>query len=158
MLAIDPHQPTILYAGRDNKKDFCGNGIGGPCATVYKSDDGGISWREISKGLQLIAGWMGIRSIVIHPLNPQILYVSIWSRGIFRSTDGGSSWEAFQVGLKDLNVFCLAISPTDPSRIYAATTSGVFHITQMDLPIPDGVALEPQGKLATMWAKIKQGR
>jgi photosystem II stability/assembly factor-like uncharacterized protein len=64
--------------------------------------------------------------------------------GVFRSADRGSSWAAWNFGLLDLSVFCMAVSPkfTDDETLFAGTTSGLFRSTnggrawrEVDFPV-----------------------
>jgi photosystem II stability/assembly factor-like uncharacterized protein len=113
-LAINPIMPTTLYAGTS----------GG----VYQSTDSGGSWSAVNTGLSNLS----VSTLAIDPTTPSILYAvadggnyqSIDSGGVYRSTDRGSSWSV--TGLStlaqtDLRVLALAIDPTTPSILYAAT-------------------------------------
>ena len=79
-LAIDPSTPTTLYAGTSG---------GG----VFKSTDGGGSWRAINTGLNTT---FVVSALVIDPATPATLYagtgrglVSGDASGVFKSTNGG---------------------------------------------------------------------
>jgi photosystem II stability/assembly factor-like uncharacterized protein len=96
---------------------FGGNG-------VYRSTDGGATWKN--RGLKQ-SGTIG--RIVVHPTNPDTIYVAAagslfnpgGDRGIYRSTNGGNSW---RLVLAPENGFSggidLAIDPSNPDRIFAA--------------------------------------
>jgi photosystem II stability/assembly factor-like uncharacterized protein len=112
-LAIDPQNPTTIYAGI-----YGGNAVrsGG----VFKTTDGGDSWNAAKSGLP--DG--GVIALAINPQNPGTIYAS--SRGVFKSTDGGASWSAMNSGLEgDIGYLgfpfsALAIDPENPDTIYAA--------------------------------------
>ena len=92
-LALAPSNRDVIYVGTGeanvrNSVSF-GNG-------VYKSTDGGQSWKHMG-----LDDTRHISRIVVHPTNPDIVYVGALGhifgpnedRGVFRSTDGGASWE-----------------------------------------------------------------
>jgi len=108
VLAIDPSNPSTLYAGTE----------GG----VFKSTDGGGSWSAINSGLTNTHVW----ALAIDPTNTSTLYAGTES-GIFKSTDGGGHWSYCSLPYE---VNALAIDPTNPSIVYAVTQSaGVFKST-----------------------------
>src|SRR5438477_10566441 len=74
-LAIDPQTPTTLYAGTS-----------GP--GVFKSTDGGTTWRAVNTGLDPRRCCF---ALAIDPQTPTTLYAST-DGGVFKSTDGGESW------------------------------------------------------------------
>jgi len=124
-LAIDPQRPTTLYAGTD----------GG----VYKSTDGGASWRAINTtGLTNRNVW----ALAIDPQTPTTLYAGTRGGGVYKSTDGGARWQAINTGLTNLEVRALAIDPQTPTTLYAGTGSvvtgsgGVFRLVQAPGPTP----------------------
>jgi hypothetical protein len=84
-IAIDPTNPTTLYAGTHSKG-------------VYKSLDGGASWQSKSKGLRSLLSWdahnLEIRSLAVNPQNPEDLIVGVWGgEGVFETHTGGESWQ-----------------------------------------------------------------
>jgi photosystem II stability/assembly factor-like uncharacterized protein len=115
-LVPDPSHPATVYAG---------TAVG-----VFKSDDGGASWREASSGLPSFR----VQTIAIDPTAPSTLYAGtltpdgVDSVGIFKSTDGAASWTAINEGLIDpltgvspLDVWSLAIDPKNPGTILAGS-------------------------------------
>jgi photosystem II stability/assembly factor-like uncharacterized protein len=55
--------------------------------------------------------------------NPQILYASSGD-GVLKSQDAGDSWQTMNTGLRETAIAALALHPTQPARLYAATASG----------------------------------
>ena len=89
-LAIDPVNPTIVYAGT----------VGGG---IFKSTDGGGHWTAANTGLGYWAGgyWTGgsasvVNAFAIDPSTPTILYAATGA-GVFRSIDAGGSWTVMGV-------------------------------------------------------------
>ena len=90
---------------------------------MYKSVNGGESWMHI--GLR-DAGQIG--SVVIHPTNPQVVYVAALGnpfgsnpeRGVFKSIDGGETWEHVLFISERTGAVDLELAPENPDVIYAA--------------------------------------
>ena len=105
-------------------------------AALFKSTDGGKTWRELA-GLRAAkghlwqpgAGGMGLHSILLDPKNPNRIHIAISAAGVFRSDDGGKTWSPKNKGLTskympDPNAdigFCvhhIAAHPSKPDRIF----------------------------------------
>ena len=87
-LTIDPRNPNIIYAGTGFRSNYDGHGI-------YKSTDGGLSWKSINNGLPIDAAWLGgyyVQSIAIDPNDSQTIYAASFG-GLYKSTDGGQLWK-----------------------------------------------------------------
>jgi hypothetical protein len=129
-LAIDPQNPTTLYAS------------GGGDDGVFKSTDGGATWTEVNSGLPEIylnlAYQYTVSSIAIDPQTPSTIYAGTGA-GVFRSTDGGATWGAVNAGLTALDVTTLAIEPQDGGAVYAGTVGGVFAITFVPAAAPSAL-------------------
>ncbi|HUV12447.1 MAG TPA: glycosyl hydrolase, partial [Acidobacteriota bacterium] len=95
-LEFDPGNPDVIYAAAYQRRRsvplFLG---GGPESGIYKSTDGGDSWRRIEKGLP--EGDMGRIGLAVSPVNSSYVYATIEAgpeeKGFYRSTDSGESWE-----------------------------------------------------------------
>lgn len=104
-LAYDPVNANIVYAGT------WGSGM-------YKSSDGGATWRVINSGLDNLY----INSLAIDPRQPQILFAGTFHRGVYQSTNGGESWQPSGSGLNaEAVVYTLVIDPLHPNLLYAGT-------------------------------------
>ncbi|MDX2362640.1 MAG: glycosyl hydrolase [Crocinitomicaceae bacterium] len=94
-IAIDPTDPSILYASAHQRRRREWTYIGGgPESGLYKSTDGGETWREINSGLP--ENNMGRIGISVSPADPNYVYAIVEARGdkggFFRSTNKGESW------------------------------------------------------------------
>ena len=119
-LELAPSDPRILYAGTgeaDMRSDITfGDG-------VYKSNDGGQTWRNTG-----LRDSRQIGRILIHPTNPSLVYVAALGhaygpneeRGVFRTKDGGASWQKVLFKNADTGAVDLAFEPGRPETIYAA--------------------------------------
>ena len=91
---------------------------------VYKSVDGGRSWQNMG-----LRDSKHIGRIVLHPDDPEVVFVAamghLWGpneeRGLYRSTDGGGTWERVLHVDEDTGAVDVAMDPSDPSILYAAT-------------------------------------
>jgi len=89
---------------------------------LYRSSDGGLSWVSSSSGLPT---FISVSDIVVHPVNPQIVYAVYNSEtGVSRSSDGGLSWNpvTYNDATSKNSVKSLLIAPSDPSTIYICVT------------------------------------
>jgi photosystem II stability/assembly factor-like uncharacterized protein len=132
-LAFDPQNPDIVYAGLWESRQgpwenaaWSGNGGG-----LYKSIDGGTTWRQLSQGLPGPAeGGVVQINLAVAPSNPKRLYAAVASRGtgIYRSDDAGESWvkittdnrPSSRIGGGDLPR--PAVHPKDPDTVIVAST------------------------------------
>ena len=94
-LVIDPNNPEVLYAATWQKHRNVAALIGGgPGTNLYKSIDGGDSWKKINSGLP--RSNMGKIGLAISPMKSNVLYAAIEldrrKGGVFRSDNGGASW------------------------------------------------------------------
>lgn len=129
---IDPRDPDIMYATSEQRRRHVFTKIGGgPESAVYKSTDGGTTWRKIMSGLP--GGDIGGMGIAQSPVNPDVLYLIVeaqeGSSGFFRSTDRGESWQKMSdhtaQGQYYNEIYC---DPLDVDKVYSMET--VSHVTR----------------------------
>ncbi|MEZ4417256.1 MAG: glycosyl hydrolase [Gemmatimonadota bacterium] len=90
-LAMDAHNPLILFATSwDFRRRPWVVKSGGPGSRVYKTTDGGATWKEITAGLPDLKGKMGVS---VSPANGDVVYLAIEAKdgqgGVYRSDDAG---------------------------------------------------------------------
>ncbi len=95
-LLMDPRNPDVLYAATYQRRRHVWTLIdGGPGSGIWKSTDGGDTWRKIESGIP--GGDKGRIGLALAPSDPDILYAIIelpeYSGGFYRSMNGGESWE-----------------------------------------------------------------
>jgi photosystem II stability/assembly factor-like uncharacterized protein len=125
-----PSSPNIIYAGmRKGRRSIDGDLSPGPSFGMYKSTDGGNTWKEINSGLN--TPLVNINCIGVHPINSNIVYIGTWRDGIYKTTNGGESWEPISGGLVSLDIRSLAIDLKNPEVVYVglAEGAGVFKTT-----------------------------
>jgi len=130
-LVVDPTNADVVYVARDVETPSV---VGGQTGKIFKSTDGGGQWRELPSP---VPGEAYTMSLALDPTTPSIIYGAYESchagacpgGGVFKSIDGGETWIVAQNGLPDTRVWALAIDPSSPARIYAATQQGVFRST-----------------------------
>jgi photosystem II stability/assembly factor-like uncharacterized protein len=125
-VVVHPENPSVVWVAAEGPLWSSGGERG-----VYKSDDGGTTWRQV---LDLGAD-TGATDLEIDPRNPDVLYAAAYQRrrhvwallaggpgsGVWKSTDGGESWAELDNGLPagDMGKIGLAVSPADPDVVYA---------------------------------------
>ena len=90
---------------------------------VYKSTDAGETWSHV--GLETV-GQIG--AVLIHPTNPDLLYVAAIGnafapsedRGVYRSSDGGATWDRLLFVSDSTGAVDLEFAPDNPAEIYAS--------------------------------------
>jgi photosystem II stability/assembly factor-like uncharacterized protein len=119
-IAVADSDPNVIYAGMG---ESCVRGNASNGDGVYKSVDGGKTWRNV--GLQ---DSQTIGAVRIHPKNPDIVYVAalghLWGpnemRGVYRTTDGGATWKQLFTRGPDAGAVDLAMDPSNPRVLYAS--------------------------------------
>jgi photosystem II stability/assembly factor-like uncharacterized protein len=139
-VAGDPANPLVFYFGATG---------GG----VWKTEDGGQNWRNISDGT-FKTGAVG--AIAVAPSNPNVIYVGMgeaafrgnasYGDGVYKSTDGGKTWQ--NVGLAPTrHISRIRVHPKDPNLVYVAALGDGFG------PSPDrGLYRSKDG--GKSWEKI----
>jgi len=95
-IAMDPRSPDTLYAAAyERRRTAFGFNGGGPAGALFKTTDGGATWKKLIKGLPYADGGdVGRIGISIYRRNPNIVYAIVQHAkgGVFRSEDKGESW------------------------------------------------------------------
>lgn len=118
-LAPSNHNIVWLGTGENNHQRALGYGNG-----VYKSCDGGNSWENMG-----LDSSRQIGKIVIHPQNPDIVFVaaegSAWGpggqRGLYKTTDGGKNWNKVLEISENTGVNDIVMDPRNPEVLYATS-------------------------------------
>ena len=128
-LAMDPSDPAILYAAMYQRQRRAYGFIGGgPGSGIYKSTDGGDTWRELTEGLP--EGDMGRIGLAVSRRNPQLVMAVVEAEdgGIFKSTDRGETWTRVnELNQRPMYYSQLRIDPNDDETVYLV--AGSLHRT-----------------------------
>ncbi len=129
-----PTDPDVVYvAASGHPWGYTGD------RGLFKTTDGGATWTKLAGGLPN-DGKTGAIDLVMHPADPNTLYVALWQRlrqpwrfdsggpngGIFKTTDGGATWTKLTQGLPEgeLGRIGLAISRSNPQVLMAIVEHG----------------------------------
>ncbi len=124
-LELDPENPDVMYAATfQRRRHIWGYMAGGPGSGIYKSTDGGESWRKVGMGLP--SGDMGKIGLAVTPADPTLVYATIEAddgeQGFYRSRDKGESWvrrNGYISGGTGPHYYQeIEASPRDPDLVY----------------------------------------
>jgi photosystem II stability/assembly factor-like uncharacterized protein len=116
-MAVDPHDPDILYVGTTSHG-------------IFKSTDKGVNWTTLNNGFDPTIHTFF--AIIVDPNDSNILYaggseLQGGGAGIFKSTDGGANWNVANTGIVDVgfngppsHVHSMVIDPTNSNNLYVA--------------------------------------
>ena len=134
-IEFDPENPDVIYAAAYQRRRHTWSLLaGGPNSGIYKSSDGGESWRKITTGLP--KGDMGKIGLAVTPADPSLVYATIEAeggeKGFYRSTDKGESWEhrnSYISGGTGPHYYQeIEASPVDPDLVYQMDV--FLHVTR----------------------------
>jgi photosystem II stability/assembly factor-like uncharacterized protein len=131
-LALDPAEPRTIYAvlwearqGPWENGAWQGAGSG-----LYKSTDGGTTWKSLTKGLPTTEQGLGRIGIAVAPSDPRRLYAIVDAPrlgGVYRSDDAGASWERVhseqRVWGRGSDFAEIKVDPKNKDIVYVANTS-----------------------------------
>ncbi len=155
-VTFDKLNPNVVWLGT-------GENVGGRHAGygdgIYKSDDGGKSWKNM--GLKESEH---ISKIIVHPENSNIIWAGaqgpLWSkggeRGLFKSTDGGKTWTKTLGDDEWTGVTDIAIDPRNPDLLYAASWERHRNVAVYVGGGP-GSGLHRSTDGGETWEKLKKG-
>lgn len=115
-IVIDPRNPERVYAATwQRHRTIAAYMGGGPESGLYRSEDGGETWKELKKGLP--SGPMGKIGLAVSHQKPDVLYAAIELNrrdgAVFKTTNRGESWT------KQSNTVSGATGPHYYQELYA---------------------------------------
>jgi len=131
-VAFDPSNPQIVYAalwaGRQGPWENAS--WNGPLSGLFKSVDGGTTWRQIGKGFPSAAEGLGRIGFTVAPSDPRRMYATVEAPtlgGIYRSDDAGETWrrtnDEVRVWGRASDFAEVKVDPRNPDVVYSANTS-----------------------------------
>ncbi len=148
-LALDPHDPNVLYAALwEAWRKSWGMSSGGPGSGLFKSADGGETWTEITRNPGLPDGVIGKIGVTVSGADPNRLWAQVEAAegGLFRSDDAGATWELINDS-RDLRQRAFYYTrvyadPQDRDVVYALNV-GIYRsedggVTLQSMSVPHG--------------------
>ncbi len=120
-VAVAPSDPNVVYVGT-GEETLRGNVS--PGSGFWRSVDAGRSWSFLG-----LADSQQVARIRVHPHDPDLVYAAVLghtfgsseTRGVYRSRNGGRSWERVLYAGPDAGAVDLAMDPSNPRILFAAT-------------------------------------
>ncbi|MCP4566007.1 MAG: T9SS type A sorting domain-containing protein [FCB group bacterium] len=163
-LAIHPHDSNTIYAGLGEGAGIFKTTNGGDLWTAVSTGVPLVCPQHLlpvgrvqndfslAEPPKFVTGpdyyptaWTSIRSLVINPVNPQIIFAADYNSGVYVTFDGGTNWNVFNDSLTMRTVNSLAIS-NDGDALFAGTFGGgVFRVVTGTNHAPLIVSQTPPG-------------
>ncbi len=174
---IDQNHPDTVWVGTGEPWTRNSTSVG---MGVYKTTDGGESWK-----LMGLENTERIGRIIVHPENPDVVYVAalgtLWApnedRGVFKTTDGGTTWEKVLFVDENTGAADISIDPNNPDILFAGvwdfrrkawtfrsggTGSGLYKSTDggdtWEHISGNGLPEETLGRIAVSISPVVEGR
>lgn len=155
-IALDPKNPLTVWVGtgENNSQRSVSYGNG-----VYRSDDGGKTWRNV--GLKTSEH---IGRIAIDPRDSETVYVAaqgpLWGpggdRGLYKTTDGGKTWKKILSISDNTGVTEIVIDQQNPDTLYTAAYQRRRHMWTLINGGPESAIYKSTDAGAT-WNKLRAG-
>ena len=121
-LVMDPQNPDTLYAAAyQRRRTAFGMNGGGPGSAIYRTTDGGVTWKKMTNGLP--KGELGRIGLDVYRRNGNIVYALVESEdpGIYRSDDKGENWvRTSNTNPRPMYFSQVRIDPNNDQRIWVA--------------------------------------
>ena len=112
-IAASPANPSLVLAG-----------TGG--AGVFRSADGGWTWRRSSSGMPPDTT---VFVLTFAPSAADTVFAGTYASGVYRSTDAGRTWVRITSGLHTGSFYSIAVDPQNAARIFISSSSDMWRTT-----------------------------
>ncbi len=129
-VVLDPVNPDIVYAvlWQTRQGPWENGEFQGPNSGMYKSLDGGRTWRQLTAGLPTFADGLGRIGLTVAPSDPDRLYATVAVGGqgwLYRSDDAGDSWRRItddgRAAQRPSDFAEVKVDPTNPDIVYTGS-------------------------------------
>jgi len=156
-IVIDQQHPDTVWVGTG--EPWVRNSVS-PGNGVYRTVNGGKTWEHLG-----LTTTERISDILIHPSNPDIVYVAaqghLWDahpdRGVYKTTDGGKSWQKILYLDEHTGGADLDIDPTNPDILYATMWSHQRYPDFFDSGLSGKSGLYKTTDGGAHWSLIQNG-
>ncbi len=155
-VVLDPKNPLTVWVGtgENNSQRSVSYGDG-----VYRSDDGGKSWKNV--GLKTSEH---IGKIAIDPRDSNVVYVAaqgpLWGpggeRGLYKTTDNGKTWKHVLNISENTGVSDVVVDPNNPDTLYATSYQRRRHVWTLIDGGPESAIHKSTDGGAT-WTRLRAG-
>lgn len=155
-VSIAPSNSNVVWlgSGENNSQRSVSRGDG-----VYKSKDGGKSWKNMG-----LKSSEHIGKIAIHPENENIVYVAsqgpLWNaggdRGLYKTVDGGETWKKILEISPNTGVSEVVLDPRNPEIVYATSYQRRRHVYTLINGGPESAIYKSTDGGKT-WNQLKSG-
>jgi photosystem II stability/assembly factor-like uncharacterized protein len=129
-VVLDPQHPDTVYAvlWESRQAPWEDGEFRGPGSGLFKTTDGGTTWRRLDKGLPTFADGLGRIGVTVAPSDPRRLFATVEAKqngGLYRSDDAGASWTRInadeRVTERGDDFAEVKVHPTNPDIVFTAS-------------------------------------
>ena len=115
--AVHPKDPKKIWISTSDVPVKSGGGL-------FVSTDGGETWKHQLTNRDFdpkVCSFVHVFAIAFHPKDPEVMYLSVWTHGLFRSEDGGKTWKRIEGIPSETGINRVTFDPEDPDVMYVTT-------------------------------------